>query len=129
MHPSMPTPEDQEAALKKWLAPGNRGMLLSSPDMEPRPKLKALRRKWAAGNEERLVASLKRFKSLTLRVKFELWEEDGNYRRFYKTLSGKTVVFRKIPTIGMLWRIVQAMTNCAVEIVKGTKGEEVNDKP
>lgn len=125
-HPSLPTKADQAKGEKKWTAPGNRGMVLKSPsiEFEETPAKRKWKRKWAAGNEERLVGALKRFKSLKLRVVFAIWEEDENRYQKYKTLAGTTLVFRKIPTIGLVWKIVKAVTDLAVEIVRGKEGEE-----
>jgi hypothetical protein len=76
--------------------------------------------KWKLCNEERAIAALKKFGGLKLRIRFDMWEEWGESGKGrWKLIKGSTVSFRKIPTIGLLWKIVNGLTNKAVEIVRG----------
>jgi hypothetical protein len=73
------------------------------------------KKKWKKGNEERMLNALERFGHLQLRVKFELLEEDDNGFLRYKTLAGRTLVFKKIATQGCLLAIVDKLADAGVE--------------
>lgn len=80
------------------------------------------KRKWAAGNEEKMLASLARYGHLQLRVKFELAEEGEDGWMKYGTMGGTTLVFKKIASQGSLLGIVEALTEAGVkEAEKWTK--------
>lgn len=110
-----------------WTEPGPRGMQLKSHEnFVPQKYI----RRWHESNEERLLRALKSLKSLKLRVKFEIEESgedvarrrgvlpDDKFKKQFHALKGKTIQIRKIPTIGMLWQIVKAMQDAAVEAAK-----------
>ena len=111
-----------------WTPPGPRGM-----SMKDREKYipNEYVRKWTEGNEEMMLHSLKRFKSLKIRVLFQLEEhKDDEARRLnrnrnggpnpkkWTTIRGKTIQIRKIPNQGMAFQLIKAMQDAALEISK-----------
>src|SRR5882672_712081 len=101
-HPSLPKlkPKSPYSKIK-----------LKSPEKDAKEKYK---RFWREGNEERMLRALERFGSLQLRVKFEIIEENQEKVVGYRTLSGKTLVFKKIPSQGCLLGIVEGLTEAGV---------------
>jgi len=61
-----------------------------------------------------MLKALERFGNLQLRVKFELLEEDENNRIRYRTLAGRTLVFKSIGTQGCLLAIVERLADAGV---------------
>lgn len=61
-----------------------------------------------------MLKALERFGHLQLRVKFELLEEDDNGFLRYKTLAGRTLVFKRIATQGCLLSIVESLGDAGV---------------
>lgn len=91
--------------------PGKRGMRARTPGLNARKKALVY---WQQCNEERMLNSLKRwgkYGGMAMRIRFELRDDDGVYR----TLAGKTIVIRKVPTQGLLLDIVENITKKAVE--------------
>lgn len=55
---------------------------------------------------------------MQLRVKFELLEESESLGLRYKTVAGKTLVFKKLATQGSLLGVIEALTVAGVEEAK-----------
>lgn len=94
-----------------WSEAGSRGMRMRTPEGFSREKFKE---RWKRGNEERMINSLKRwgrFGGMTMKILFLLKDDDEKFR----TLSGKTVVVRKIPSQGKLMEIVDGLIAGVVE--------------
>lgn len=113
---------------KVWSKPGGRGMSLK--DREKFVPQKYLRR-WEEGNEEMFLRALKRFKSLKLRVIFQLEEDKEDIARrrgknklggfgdkHWTTIRGKTVFVKKIPNQGMLIQLIKSMQEAALGVAK-----------
>jgi hypothetical protein len=86
-------------------------MRMRTPEGFSREKFKE---RWKRGNEERMINSLKRwgrFGGMTMKILFLLKDDDEKFR----TLSGKTVVVRKIPSQGKLMEIVDGLIAGVVE--------------
>lgn len=111
-HPSLP----RKPKLHPFSKPGKE-LILKAPALDEKIP-KEYHRKWKAGNEERMLNALERFGHLQMRVKFELLEEDEEKRVKYKTLAGRTLVFKKIATQGSLLGIVKTLTQAGVEEAK-----------
>jgi len=114
--PQEPNNSQKVPLTKPQWVPGFRGMTLTAFSEDGPTKYV---RKWAACNEERLILAIKKYKSLKLRIRFDLWEEKEGKSGTYRLLSGRTLVFRKIPTIGMFWKIVEGLTKKSLDIVRG----------
>lgn len=108
-HPSLPKPPKRRSFSKP-------GPELTLKNLSRDPKVPGgFKKKWKKGNEERMLAALKRFGHLQLRVKFELLEEDDNGFLRYKTVAGRTLVFKRIATQGCLLAIVEKLADAGVE--------------
>lgn len=106
-HPSLPPPKP-----RKFSKPGPE-VTLKNLSRDPKVPV-GFKKKWKKGNEERMLGALERFGHLQLRVKFELLEEDDNGYLRYKTLAGRTLVFKKIATQGCLLAIVERLADAGV---------------
>jgi len=111
-----------------WTPKGPRGMQISRKD---RYMPNRYVRKWKEGNEEMLLHALRRFKSLRMRVVFQMEEatEDFNIRngkprragekpRRWTVVKGKTLTIKKIPNQGMFWRIIEGCFDKSLEITQ-----------
>jgi hypothetical protein len=96
-------------------------LILKALERDPKVAGK-YKRKWAQGNEERMLRALERFGHLQMRVKFELLEEDENGYVKYKTLAGRTLVFKRIETQGCLLAIVDSLVDAGVKEAKEWTG-------
>jgi len=65
-----------------------------------------------------MLKALERFGHLEMRVKFELLEEDEECWKSYKTMTGTTLVFKKIATQGSLLSIIDTLTEAGMEEAK-----------
>lgn len=65
-----------------------------------------------------MLDALERFGHLQLRVKFEILEETDDRRLRYKTLAGRTLVFKHIATQGCLLAIVERLADAGVAEAK-----------
>ena len=108
-HPSLPKPPKKRLFSK----PGPELILKNLVRDKKVPD--GFKKKWKKGNEERMLGALERFGHLQLRVKFELLEEDDNGFLRYKTLAGRTLVFKKIATQGCLLAIAERLADAGVE--------------
>ncbi len=119
-----PEREDWDLA-HAWSPPGKRGMRLKNRETFVPGRYV---RKWEEGNEEMMLRALKRFKSLKVRVIFQVEEDkedvarrtnknrlSGDRKVKWTPLKGKTLQIKKIPSIGMVWQLVKAMQDAAVE--------------
>lgn len=111
-----------------WSEPGPKGMRLKNRETFAPARYV---RKWKEGNEEMMLHSLEKFKTLSLRVCFEIEEhidhvarrtgkipKAPNKKKRWTRLIGKTLFVKKIPNQGMLWQVVKAMQDAAVEAAK-----------
>ncbi len=111
-HPSLPKAPKRRAFSKP-------GPELVLKDLTRDPKVPdGFKKKWKKGNEERMLGALERFGHLQLRVKFELLEENDNGYLQYKTLAGRTLVFKRIATQGCLLAIVEKLADAGVAEAK-----------
>lgn len=112
-----------------WTEPGPRGMATKDrKDFVPYRYV----RKWKESNEERIKNALERFKSLRLRIKFELEEHiddvnnrlgkpinrDAPWKKKWVPIVGATITVRKIPSAGMLWQFVNACQTALKELAR-----------
>lgn len=108
-HPSLPN-------RRKFSKPGPE-LILKNLISDPKVPI-GFKKKWRKGNEERMLDALERFGHLQLRIKFELLEETDNGFLRYKTLAGRTLVFKKIATQGCLLAIVERLADAGVAEAK-----------
>jgi hypothetical protein len=111
-HPSLEKPKPRKPRKRPFSEAGPE-LILKALTRDPKLPEK-YKRKWKEGNEERMLKALERFGHLQLRVKFEILEEDGNGYVKYKTLAGRTLVFKRIETQGSLLGIVEALVDAGV---------------
>lgn len=110
-----------------WSEPGPRKM--SVKDRETFVPNRFVR-KWSESNEEKMANALKRFKSLKLRVIFQVEEHSDDIQRRsgvkpkvkfdkrWTTMVGKTLFIKKIPNQGMMIQIIKLMQDAAKEAAK-----------
>lgn len=70
------------------------------------------------------MLALRKFGGLKLRVRFDIWNDEGRYT----PLKGSALVFRKIPSAGMLLAMAERMKQQAIEEVRSFNAKTSLDK-
>lgn len=71
---------------------------------------------WQRSNEEEMLLSLRAQGGLVLKVQFLMGSKD----RKYIPVKGKSILMKKIPSSGLLLRIIKRMTDAALEEIRET---------